>query len=112
MWNRRRRQMINEPRHQMTSIGHSALPHCTLRLATVPGARNSRALTPRFEGFQRCRPRQRIAYFDVMEIRLHSAYGQKAGEGIRMPTLTPVMWALAGDGRGRVTSRARINSRT
>ncbi len=31
------------------------------------------ALTPRFDGFQRCRPRQRIAYFDVIEIRLHIA---------------------------------------
>ena len=91
MWNRRSRQMISEPRSQMTSIGQTALPHWTLRLATEAGARKSMALTPRFDGFQRCRPCQRMAYFDVIEIRLHRIYGQNAGERIRMPTLIPVM---------------------
>ncbi len=65
--------MISEPSVQITSIGQSELPHWMLRLATVAGARKSIALTPRFDGFQRCRPCQRIAYFDVIEIRLHSA---------------------------------------
>ena len=43
-----------------------------------------------------CRPLTRSTYFDVIEIMLHSAYGQYAGERIRMPTLMPVMYALAG----------------
>ena len=81
--------MITVPRHQITSIGQRLLPHCTLRLATVAGARKSIAQTPRLEGFHKCLPRSRIAYFDVMEITLHSAYGQNAGERISIPTLIP-----------------------
>ena len=50
---------------------------------------------PKFDGFQRCRPLTRSTYFDVIEIAEHSAYGQKAGERTRMPTLMPVMYALA-----------------
>ena len=69
MWNRFSRQMMSDPSTQMTIIGRRALPHWMLRLATVAGARKSITLTPRFEGFQRCRPCQRIAYFDVIEIR-------------------------------------------
>src|SRR4029450_195880 len=95
MWNRRSRQIIIEPSAQTTSIGQSVLPHWTLSVATVAGARKSMALTPRFDGFQRCRPCQRIAYFEVIEIRLQSMYGQNAGERIRMPMLIPVMYALA-----------------
>src|SRR5262245_17010662 len=91
MWNRRSRQMMSEPRSQMTSMGQTAFPHCTLRVATDAGARKSIALTPRLDGFQRCRPRQRIAYFDVIEMRLHSTYGQIAGERIKIPMLIPVM---------------------
>src|SRR5690606_2931980 len=91
MWSRFSRQTITLPSSQITSIGQRLLPHCTLSPATVAGARNSIALTPRFDGFQRCRPRQRIAYFDAIEIKLHSAYGQNAGERIRIPTLIPVM---------------------
>src|SRR3954470_20904984 len=112
MWNRRSRRTISEPRVQMTIIGQSELPHWTLSVATVAGARKSIALTPRFDGFQRWRPCQRIAYFDVIEIRLHRAYGQKAGERIRMPTLIPEMYALARWGHLPTNSRARINSMT
>jgi hypothetical protein len=31
------------------------------------------ALMEKFEGFHKCRPRQRMAYFDVMAIALHNA---------------------------------------
>ena len=85
------RQMITEPSSQMTSIGQMTLPHWMLRTVTVAGARNSIALTPKLDGFQRCRPWQRSTYFDVIEIRLHKKYGHKNGERIRMPTLMPVM---------------------
>ena len=46
---------------------------------------------PKFEGFQMWRPLTRNTYLDVIEIALHSAYGQKAGERTRMPTLMPVI---------------------
>ena len=72
-----------------------------LRLPTVSPARNSIAEMPKFDGFQRWRPLTRSTYFDVIEIALHSANGQKAGERIRMPTLMPVMYALAGCGHFR-----------
>jgi len=58
---------------------------------TVAGARNSSALTPKFDGFQRCRPLYLSTYFDTIEIRLASAYAHKKGERTRMPTLMPVM---------------------
>ncbi len=66
-----------------------------LRLATVKGARNNIALTPKFDGFQMWRPFTRRTYFDVIEIALHRAYGQNAGDLTRMPTLIPEMYALA-----------------
>ena len=62
---------------------------------TVAGARNSTALTPKFDGFQRWRPLYRRTYFDTIEIRLRSTYGQRNGDRTRMPTLMPVMYALA-----------------
>ena len=62
-----------------------------LKLATVSGARNSIAEIPKFDGFQMWRPLTRSTYFDMIEIALHKAYGQKAGERTRMPTLMPVM---------------------
>ena len=62
-----------------------------LKLATVSPARNSITEMPKLDGFHRWRPLTRNTYFDVIEIALHSAYGQKAGERIRMPTLMPVM---------------------
>ena len=40
------RQMMSEPKSQITSMGQTALPHWMLRLATEAGARNSMALTP------------------------------------------------------------------
>ena len=51
---------------------------------------------PKFDGFQMCRPLMRSTYLDMIEIAAHSAYGQKAGERTRMPTLIPLMYALAG----------------
>ena len=62
-----------------------------LRVATVSAARNSITEMPKLDGFQMWRPLTRNTYFDVMEIALHSAYGQKAGERTRMPTLMPEM---------------------
>ena len=70
MWNRPTRQTITEPSTQMTAIGATTLPHWTLSTATVAGARNTTALTPKFVGFQRCRPRKRSTYFEVIEMRL------------------------------------------
>ena len=35
---------------------------------------------PKFDGFQMWRPPKRSAYFEVIESKLHSANGQKAGE--------------------------------
>ena len=69
-----------DPSIQITSNGHLKLPHCTLKLATVSGARNSNTQMPKFDGFQRCRPFTRNTYFDMIESTLHSAYGQNAGE--------------------------------
>src|SRR5688572_9113472 len=89
------RQTMTVPRIQMTAIGATTLPHWTLRTATVAGARNTTALTPKLVGFQRCRPRSRRTYFDVIEMRLVRKYGQKNGERTRMPALMPLMYALA-----------------
>ena len=80
----------------MTAIGATALPHWMLRRVTVSGARNSTALTPKLDGFHRCRPLNRRTYLVVIEIRLQRKYGQRKGERTRMPTLMPVMYALAG----------------
>ena len=49
---------------------------------------------PKFDGFQRCRPFTRNTYFDMIDNTLHNAYGQNAGERIRMPTLMPEIYAL------------------
>src|SRR5215213_5485232 len=87
--------MIMEPRIQITSKGHLKLPHCTLKLATDSGARNSNTQMPKFDGFQRCRPFTRNTYFDMIESTLHNAYGQNAGERSRIPTLIPLIYALA-----------------
>ena len=91
MCRRPTRQTITEPSIQMTAIGHRVLPHWMLRSDTVAGARNSTALTPKFDGFQRCRPLTRSTYFDVIEIRLASTYGHRNGDRTRIPTLMPVM---------------------
>ena len=91
MCRRPTRQTITEPSTQMTTIGQRVLPHWMLSSDTVAGARNSTALTPKFDGFQRCRPLYRSTYFDTIEIRLASAYGHRNGERTRMPTLMPVM---------------------
>ena len=60
----------------MTIIGPSELPNWIERLATVCGARNNIAAIPKLDGFQMWRPLTRSTYFEVMVIRLHSAYGQ------------------------------------
>ena len=51
---------------------------------------------PKFDGFQIWRPLMRNTYLDMMEIAAHRAYGQNAGERTRIPTLMPLMYALAG----------------
>src|SRR5688572_3063875 len=95
MCSRPTRHTITDPSSQMMTIGQISLPHCTLRSDTVAGARNSSALTPKFEGFQRWRSCTRSTYLETIEIRLHRKYGQRNGERSRMPTLIPVMYALA-----------------
>src|SRR6476659_4707923 len=86
MCSRPTRQTMRKPRSQITAIGATTLPHWILKCDTVSGARKSTALKPKFDGFQRCRSRSRSTYFDEIEIRLHSPYGQKNGERTRMPT--------------------------
>src|SRR5215216_1858364 len=71
------------------------LPHWIVSAATVSGARNNNTHIPKFDGFQRCRPFTRSTYFDMIEITLHKAYGQNAGERSRIPTLMPEIYALA-----------------
>src|SRR3954469_299904 len=85
MCRRPTRQTIRNPSSQITAIGATILPHWMLKWDTVSGARNSTALRPKFDGFQRCRSRSRKTYFDVIEIRLHRKYGQKNGDRTRMP---------------------------
>src|SRR6185369_8486468 len=92
------RQTITEPSSQITTIGATTFPHCTLRSDTVSGARNRIRLTPRFDGFHRWRPRKRRTYFDAIEMNAQSAYGHRNGDRSRMPTLMPVMYALAAYG--------------
>ena len=89
---------MTNPSSQITAIGQRLLPHWMLRSDTVCGARNSTALTPRFDGFHRCRPFTRSTYFDRIEIRLAKKYGHRNGDRTRMPTLMPEMYALAGCG--------------
>src|SRR5262245_56986647 len=93
------RQTMTEPRSQITTIGQMLLPHWMLSRDTVAGARKRTALTPRFDGFHRWRPPARSTYFDTIEMRLVRKYGQRNGERTRMPTLMPVMYALAGCGQ-------------
>ena len=40
MWKRCSRQMMTDPKIQITIIGQTTLPHWMLKLATVPEARN------------------------------------------------------------------------
>src|SRR5690349_3286085 len=95
MCRRRRREMMIEPRIQMTIIGPIELPNWMLRLATASFARNSIATMPKLEGFQMCRPLTRSTYLDVIVIALQRTYGQINGERTRMPTLMPEIYALA-----------------
>src|SRR5215213_348610 len=94
MWIRLARQIITEPRIHITNNGQIKFPHWIVSAATVSGARNNKTQIPKFEGFQRCRPFTRNTYFDMIEITLHNAYGQNAGDRMRMPTLIPEMYAL------------------
>src|SRR4029453_5897404 len=96
MCRRPTRQTITAPSSQMTTIGQSVLPHWMLKRETVAGARNNSALTPKFDGFHKCRPLKCHTYLDAIEIKLASTYGQKNGERTRIPTLIPVIYALAG----------------
>ena len=83
----------------MTTIGQSVLPHWMLSSDTVAGARNSTALTPKFDGFQRCRPLSAQHVLRRDRDQAAEEYGQRNGERTRMPTLMPVMYALAGCGQ-------------
>src|SRR6185436_4148055 len=95
MWIRFARQIITEPRIQITINGQMKLPHWIVSAATVSGARNNNTQIPKFDGFQRWRPFTRNTYFDMIESTLHKANGHNAGERSRMPTLIPEMYALA-----------------
>src|SRR5215204_588983 len=101
MCRRSTRQVMMVPSTQITAIGATTLPHWTLSTATVAGARNTTALTPKFVGFQRWRPRTRSTYFDAIEIRLVRKYGQRNGDLTRIPALMPLIYALAGCGQTR-----------
>ena len=81
MCSRPTRQTITVPSTQITTIGQSVLPHWMLSSDTVAGARNSTALTPKFDGFQRCRPLSRSTYFDAIEIKLIRKYGHRTATG-------------------------------
>src|ERR1700744_4711614 len=95
MWRPFTRHPISDPSVQITIMGHRLFPHWMLSVATDSAARNSITQIPKFDGFQMCLPFTRSTYFDVMLIAAHSAYGQNPGERIRMPTLMPLMYALA-----------------
>src|SRR6476660_1256381 len=101
MCRRPTRHTITAPSVQMAIIGHRLLPHWMESTDTVAGARNTTVLTPKFDGFHRWRPSRRSTYFDTIEIRLASAYGHRKGDRTRIPTLSPVMYALAGWGHRR-----------
>src|SRR5437773_85950 len=91
-------QTMAAPRIQMTTIGQMTLPHWMLSSDALAGARNRSALTPKFDGFQRWRSLRRRTYFDAIDTSAHSTYVQRNGDRTRMPTLMPVMYALAGCG--------------
>src|SRR5438093_3004340 len=76
-----------------------------LRLATESPATNSIAQMPKLDGFHKWRPLTRKTYFERIEIAAQSPYGHNAGERIRMPTLMPVIYALAGCGHCRYSKR-------
>src|SRR5271154_4625789 len=95
MWKRLTRYVMTAPSAHTINIGHNVLPHCVMSVEKNSGAINNIVQIAKFDGFQRCRPFHRITYFDVMAIALVSANGQKRGVRHRMPTLMPVMYALA-----------------
>src|SRR4029077_2201167 len=66
------RQTMPDPRIQITTIGQMTLPHWMLSTDALAGARNSSALTPKFDGFQRCRSFRRRTYFVVIDTSEHS----------------------------------------
>ena len=72
-----------------------------LKSDTVAGARNNTALTPKFDGFHKCRPLNRSTYLDAIEIR--------AGQHIRPEEWRPHQNADADTGdirAGRVQANA------
>src|SRR6202044_4019712 len=110
MWNRFSRQIITDPSDQITSIAQRLFPHWILKVVTDSAARNSTTQMPKFDGFQICRFFTRRTYLDVIAIIAHNAYGQNAGERRRIPTLMPVIYALATFGHLPTTNFPRINS--
>ncbi len=85
------RHTITAPSIQMTAIGATALPHWMLSTVTVAGASSTIALTPKFVGFQMCRPFSRSTYFERIEMKLVKKYGHMNGDRMRMPALIPLM---------------------
>src|SRR5882672_3706668 len=110
MCRRPTRQTMTEPRIQMTTIGQITLPHWMLSTDALAGARNSSALTPKFDGFQRWRSLWRNTYFVAIDTSEHSTYVQRNGERTRIPTLMPVMYALAGCGQWPYVRRPMTSS--
>src|SRR5438128_11388469 len=73
-------QTMAAPRIQMATIGQMTLPHWMLSSDALAGARNRSALTPKFDGFQRCRFLRRRTYFDAIDTSAHSTYVQRNGD--------------------------------
>src|SRR3954469_3509545 len=67
------RQTMTAPRSQMTAIGQITLPHWMLSTDALAGASSISALTPKFDGFHRCRSLKRKTYFVAIETSAHSA---------------------------------------
>src|SRR5690349_16232914 len=111
MCSRPREYRISEPRQKMISSGQISLPHCWLNGDTSLGTRSNSRLTPRFDGLNRCRPWTRIAYFEEIDSRLQMMYGHSRFDRTRMPTLMPVMYALAMCGHFPVAYRLSSISR-
>src|SRR4051812_49187859 len=65
---------------------------------------------PKLVGFQMWRPCTRSTYFEVIEIAEHNAYGQKAGDRTRIPTLIPETYALARCGHCPNSARTTTSS--
>src|ERR1043166_3700595 len=76
----------------------------------LAGARNRSADTPKFDGFQMCRLLTRKTYLLAIDTSEHKTYAHRNGERTRMPTLMPVMYALAGCGHLPYVSRPMISS--